>query len=384
MKRIALIFGTRPEAIKMAPLVQALQEHGDLTPLVCVTGQHREMVAQVLSLFQILPAVDLNLMQPGQTLSDLTARMLQRLGPVLAELAPDAVLVQGDTTSTLCGALAAFYQHIPVGHVEAGLRTGDLRAPFPEELNRVVTTRLAAWHFAATAHNRDALLAEGVPADRIHVTGNTVIDALHLVRRRMEQGKTSPETAALLARFPRPFVLITGHRRESFHGGLDRICIAIRTLAARHPAVDWVYPVHLNPNVQRPVREHLSGLANVHLLPPLGYEAFVALMCRARLILTDSGGVQEEAPALGKPTLILRDKTERTEGLGGGVELVGTAPDRILAAAERLLTDPAAYHRMATARSPYGDGDAARRIVHILARELGVGAADGSFSRAAA
>jgi UDP-N-acetylglucosamine 2-epimerase (hydrolysing) len=342
------------------------------------------MVAQVLSLFQIQPDVDLNLMQPGQTLSDLTGRLVQRLGPVLAELAPEAVLVQGDTTSTLCGALAAFYQHIPIGHVEAGLRTGDLRAPFPEEMNRVLTTRLAAWHFAATAHNRDSLLAEGVSAERIHVTGNTVIDALHLVRRRLEQGESSPETAALLARFPRPFVLITGHRRESFHGGLDRICGAIRTLAARHPQVDWVYPVHLNPHVQRPVRDHLAGIANVHLLPPLDYEAFVALMCRARLILTDSGGVQEEAPALGKPTLVLRDKTERTEGLGGGVELVGTDPECIVTAAERLLTDPAAYQRMASARSPYGDGAAAQRIVHILAKELGADAAAEMSPRAAA
>jgi UDP-N-acetylglucosamine 2-epimerase (non-hydrolysing) len=223
-----------------------------------------------------------------------------------------------------------------------------------------------------------------VSAERIHVTGNTVIDALHLVRRRLEQGESSPETAALLARFPRPFVLITGHRRESFHGGLDRICGAIRTLAARHPQVDWVYPVHLNPHVQRPVRDHLAGIANVHLLPPLDYEAFVALMCRARLILTDSGGVQEEAPALGKPTLVLRDKTERTEGLGGGVELVGTDPECIVTAAERLLTDPAAYQRMASARSPYGDGAAAQRIVHILAKELGADAAAEMSPRAAA
>lgn len=384
MKRVALIFGTRPEAIKMAPLVQAMHEHSGLTPLICLTGQHREMVDQVLRLFQLQPDVDLNLMQPGQTLTDLTGRMLQQLGPVLADLAPDAVLVQGDTTSTLCGALAAFYQQIPVGHVEAGLRTGDLRAPFPEEMNRVVTTRLATWHFAATPQNRDCLLTEGVPPDRIHVTGNTVIDALHRVRAQVERGEASPETAALLVQHARPFVLITGHRRESFHGGLDRICAAIRTLAARHPEIDWVYPVHLNPNVQRPVREHLSGRANVHLLPPLGYESFVALMCRARIILTDSGGVQEEAPALGKPTLVLRAKTERTEGLGGGVELVGTDPDRIVAAADRLLTDPAAYDRMASARSPYGDGTAARRIVHILARELGAGAADASSPRAAA
>lgn len=370
MKRVGLVFGTRPEAIKMAPLVRAMTQHPDLQPVVCLTAQHRQMVDQVLQVFDLQPDVDLDLMQPGQTLADLTGRMLQRLGPALADLRLDAVLVQGDTTSTLCGALAAFYQQIPVGHVEAGLRTGDLQSPFPEEMNRVVTTRLADWHFAATPPNRDALLAEGVPPERVFVTGNTVIDALYLVRERIQRQAASPETAALLERFPRPFVLITGHRRESFGGGMERICRALQTLSQRHPEVDWVYPVHLNPQVQRPVRETLGDRPNVHLLPPQGYEAFVALMCRSRLILTDSGGVQEEAPALGKPTLVMRDKTERTEGLGGGVRLVGTDADRIIAAAETLLTDPVEYNRMATAASPYGDGAAAVRIAEILASEL--------------
>ncbi|MCA9053492.1 MAG: UDP-N-acetylglucosamine 2-epimerase (non-hydrolyzing) [Planctomycetaceae bacterium] len=374
MKRVALVFGTRPEAIKLAPLVRALERHPGLEPHICLTAQHREMVDQVLTLFNLQPTIDLDLMQPGQTLSDLTGRMVQRLGPALEQIRPDAVVVQGDTTSTLCGALAAFYQRTPVGHVEAGLRTGDLQSPFPEEMNRVMTTRMASWHFAATEANRDNLLAEGVARDRIFVTGNTVIDALFLVREQIDQGAAGTETAALLERFERPFVLITGHRRESFGGGFERICAAIRRLAQVHHHVDFVYPVHLNPNVQRPVREQLEDLPNVHLLPPLGYEPFVALMCRAKLILTDSGGVQEEAPALGKPTLVMRDKTERTEGLGGGVTLVGTETARIVAGVDRLLLDDAEYARMASARSPYGDGTASRQIVDCLARELGVAA----------
>ncbi|MFV0444887.1 MAG: non-hydrolyzing UDP-N-acetylglucosamine 2-epimerase [Planctomycetaceae bacterium] len=370
MKRVALVFGTRPEAIKLAPLVQALQRHPHLEPHICLTAQHRQMVDQVLELFQLRPTVDLDLMQPGQSLGDLTGRMLQRLGPALDQIRPDAVLVQGDTTSTLCGALAAFYQRIPIGHIEAGLRTGDLQSPFPEEMNRVVTTRMADWHFCATSQNRDNLLAEGVSPGKIHVTGNTVIDALFVIRDRLAQGCTTPDTAALLDRFARPFVLITGHRRESFGAGFQRICAAIRELAQGHSAVDFVYPVHLNPNVQQPVRESLGDLSNVHLLPPLSYEPFVALMCQAHLILTDSGGVQEEAPALGKPTLVFRDKTERTEGLGGGVTLVGTETARIVAAVDRLLLDADEYHRMSTAVSPYGDGTAAERIVATLAREL--------------
>lgn len=369
MKRVLLIFGTRPEAIKMAPLVWAMREHPQLEPVVCLTAQHREMVDQVLSVFDVRPDFDLNLMQPGQTLADLTGRMMQQLGPVLAESRPDAVLVQGDTTSTLCGGLAAFYQRIPVGHVEAGLRTGDLQAPFPEEMNRVVTTRLSNWHFAATEQNRQNLLSEDVPSDRIFVTGNTVIDALFLVRERLQRGEMGAETKELLSRFTRPLVLITGHRRESFGAGFARICDALRILAERFPDRDWVYPVHLNPAVQQPVRQTLGNLPNVHLLLPQSYEPFVALMCRAELILTDSGGVQEEAPALGKPTLVLREKTERTEGLGRGVVLVGTNVDRIVREASQALIE-AETSSAIVAGSVYGDGTAARRIASHLAREL--------------
>ncbi len=365
-----LVFGTRPEAIKMAPLVRALAAHDKLSPIVCLTAQHREMVDQVLELFHIQPEIDLDLMQPGQSLSQLTGRLVTSLEPVMREHRPDAVLVQGDTTSTFCGALSAFYHQIPIGHVEAGLRTGDLSAPFPEEANRVLTTRLANWHFAATEQNRDLLLAERIPADRILVTGNTVIDALFLVRRQIEAGSASPETTALLEKFSRPFILITGHRRESFGPGFERICGAIATLARRFPDRDWVYPVHLNPHVKEPVSRHLGTMENIHLIDPQPYEPFVGLMSEAQAILTDSGGVQEEAPALGKPTLVMREKTERTEGLGGGVCLVGTDTDRIVNEMSRLLTEPEYYQQMATAVSPYGDGTAAEKIVAHLAEQL--------------
>ena len=282
--------------------------------------------------------------------------------------------MQGDTTSTFCGALSAFYHHIPIGHVEAGLRTGDLSAPFPEEANRVLTTRIANWHFAATDQNRERLLAESVPDDQILITGNTVIDALFLVREQIESGRASDETKSLRERFQRPYVLITGHRRESFGGGFERICSAISTLAERFPEIDWVYPVHLNPNVQQPVRESLGAHDNIHLLDPQPYEPFVGLMSGARAILTDSGGVQEEAPALGKPTLVMRDKTERTEGLGGGVCLVGTDAERIVSEMSHLLTDESHYQSMATAASPYGDGTAAREIVDFIAAKVDEGA----------
>ncbi len=368
-KSVLLVFGTRPEAIKLAPVYRALQQQGTLKPMVCLTGQHREMIAPVLKLFDIRPDVDLALMRPGQTLGDLTGRMLVALDPVLQSLAPDVVVVQGDTTSTLCGGLAAFYRRIPVAHVEAGLRTGDMHSPFPEELNRVATTRVATWHFAATAANRDQLLAEGVPDEQIFVTGNPVIDALFEVRDRIDRGCTSEETRRLCARFTRRFVLITGHRRESFGPGFARICQAIRSLAERFPDVDWVYPVHLNPQVQRPVHEALGCLANVHLLPPQSYEPFVALMCRAELVLTDSGGVQEEAPALGKPTLVMREKTERTECLGSGATLVGTSVQRIVSEASSWLSQ-STNERIVSSEQPYGDGQAARRIAGHLAEAL--------------
>ena len=368
MKRVMLVFGTRPEAIKMVPIVQELSRHPECQPIVCVTAQHREMLDQILELFDITPDYDLDLMQPGQTLSQLSARILAQLEPVLVEAKPDAVLVQGDTTSTFCGALAAFYQNIPVGHLEAGLRTGDLRAPFPEEMNRVLTTRLAAWHFAATETNRRTLLEEGVPEDRVFVTGNSVIDALLQVRDRIERGEMSQQTNDLLDSLSRPFVLVTGHRRESFGSGFESICKALRTLAERHPNVDVIYPVHLNPNVQEPVHRILNEVPNIRLMQPLGYEPFVALMAKSTFILTDSGGVQEEAPSLGKPVLVMRDKTERTEGLDGGVRLVGTNPDRILAEAERLLTDDAHYREMAEANNPYGDGSTSEHIVRLLSQ----------------
>lgn len=365
-----LIFGTRPEGIKMAPLAHALTDHPELQPLICVSAQHRQMLDQTLALFGLRPDVDLDVMRPNQDLTSLTAQVLTGLGPVLASHHPDAVLVQGDTTTTLCGALAAFYAGIPVGHVEAGLRTGDLSAPFPEELNRRLTTQISRWHFAPTAHNRDNLLHEGVPDRQVTVTGNTVIDALLWMRGRIAAGKASAQTADLRARFARPYILVTGHRRESFGIGFENICRALADIATRHPELDIVYPVHLNPNVQEPVRRLLGGLHNVHLIEPQGYESFVGLMDGALFVLTDSGGVQEEAPSLGKPVLVMRGKTERVEALEAGVRLVGTDTAAIIAGAERLLSDPAHYQAMATAVNPYGDGHAAQRIVATLADAL--------------
>lgn len=370
MKRVMLVFGTRPEAIKMVPVVQALTRHRDFEPIVVVTAQHRQMLDQILELFHIKPDVDLDLMQPGQTLASLSARIIEKLSPIIRAERPDAVLVQGDTTTTLCSALSAFYENVPIGHLEAGLRTGDIRAPFPEEMNRVLTTRIASWHFAATERNRQTLLNEGVPSEVVFVTGNSVIDALLQVRDRIERGERSSQTQQLIDRFSKPYVLVTGHRRESFGTGFEDICLAIRALAERHPELDVVYPVHLNPNVQEPVRRILSDRSNVHLIEPLGYEPFVALMCRSQFILTDSGGVQEEAPSLGKPVLVMRDKTERQEGLDGGVRLVGTDRERILAESERLLTDSAHYRSMAEAINPYGDGTTSERIVELLAKLL--------------
>lgn len=371
MKKVMLVFGTRPEAIKMAPMVRAIEARPEFEAQVVVTAQHREMLDQILGLFEITPQVDLDLMQPGQTLSSLTARIVERLAPVLAELQPDAMLVQGDTTTTFCSALAAFYADVPIGHLEAGLRTGDIREPFPEEMNRVLTTRLARWHFAATENNRRILLDEGVPEDRVFVTGNSVIDALLTVRDRIEAGQASSETTDLLQQFERPFVLVTGHRRESFGGGFESICQAIRTLAERHPELDVVYPVHLNPNVQEPVRRILGDVDNVRLIDPQPYEPFVAMMCRSFFILTDSGGVQEEAPSLGKPVLVMRDRTERQEGLDGGVRLVGTDQARILSEAEKLIADESHYRSMAESINPYGDGQTCSMIAGILADELG-------------
>lgn len=370
--RVLSVFGTRPEAIKMAPVVRAVATTPGLEGRVCVTAQHRDMLDPVLDLFGIHPDHDLDLMRPGQDLTDLTARVLLGVRDVLAVEKPDVVLVHGDTTTTFAAALAAFYARVPVGHVEAGLRTGDLAAPFPEEANRVLADRLCRHFFAPTDRSRDNLLAEGVPADRVHVTGNTVIDALLLVRDRVAArpldsfGDVFGSAAGVVAG-EGPLVLVTGHRRESFGQGFLDICTSIAKLAARFPHVAFVYPVHLNPNVQRPVREHLSGLSNVHLLAPLDYAPFVRLMDRCTLVLTDSGGIQEEAPGLGKPVLVMRDVTERPEGVEAGtVALVGTDPVRIIDGVSRLLTDPEHYGAMSRATNPYGDGRAAARIVDVL------------------
>jgi len=368
-KRVMIIFGTRPEAIKMAPVVHAIRSHPSLEALVVVTAQHREMLDQVLALFDIKPDADLDIMRPGQTLPDLTSRIIQGMTPVLHKLKPDMVLVHGDTTTTLATALAAFYARIPIGHVEAGLRTGNMQAPWPEEMNRRLTAPLCALHFAPTVGARDNLLREGISAETIHVTGNTVIDALLEVDRRL---KTDPIlSGSMHARFPfldpsRKLLLVTGHRRENFGDGFERICLALAAIAER-PDVQIVYPVHLNPNVQEPVRRLLSHLPNVHLIEPQDYLPFVFLMQQSYLILTDSGGIQEEAPSLGKPVLVMRDTTERPEAVAAGtVALVGTDRERIVKTASRLLDDHVAYEHMSQAHNPYGDGLAASRIAQSL------------------
>jgi UDP-N-acetylglucosamine 2-epimerase (non-hydrolysing) len=367
-KRILVAIGTRPEAIKMAPVVLALRREPWAEVRILATAQHRQMLDQVLDAFGLVPDVDLDIMRPDQALPELTARLLLRLDDVLAAEAPDAVLAQGDTTTVMTVAMAAFYRRIPLGHVEAGLRTGDLYNPFPEEMNRIVAGRLSRWHFAPTARSRDNLLAEGFDAAGIHVTGNTVIDALLQVAGR---------DPALPVDVPagKRLVLVTAHRRENFGAPFREVCLAIRELADRHPDVHVLYPVHPNPNVSGPAREILGGHPAITLCEPLEYLAFVAAMKRATLILTDSGGVQEEAPALGKPVLVMRHETERPEAVEEGVvQLVG--PDRaaILAAADRLLGDPAAHAAMARGVSPYGDGHAAGRIAAILRASLAPGA----------
>lgn len=373
IKRILCVFGTRPEAIKMAPVVKALAADDRFESRVCVTAQHREMLDQVLSLFHIQPDHDLDIMAPGQDLHQITSRILLGLGPVLRAEQPDMVLVHGDTTTTLAATLAAFYEKIPVGHVEAGLRTGNLLSPWPEEANRKLTGVLARAHFAPTHTARDALLAEGVAPASILTTGNTVIDALLWVKARLDQDEAL--RAELGERLPfglaRPMVLITGHRRESFGGGFERICRAVARLADAHPGTDFVYPVHLNPNVQEPVKRLLGRRDNVHLIAPQDYLPFVWLMSNARVILTDSGGIQEEAPSLGKPVLVMRDTTERPDALDAGtVKLVGTDETAIFDETDRLLTDAAAWRAMSLAHNPYGDGQAARRIADFLAEEL--------------
>ncbi len=369
-KKILLVFGTRPEAIKMAPLVKTLQAHKAFEVKVCVTAQHRHMLDQVLQLFDIQPDFDLNLMRPGQDLSDITSGVLLGLKPVLAQWRPDAVLVHGDTSTTFAASLAAFYQRIPVGHVEAGLRTGNLYSPWPEEANRKLTSVLAHWHFAPTATSRSNLLKEGVPSSAIHVTGNTVIDALLQVREKIVNSPQLRQQFAQDFSFLDPrkrLVLVTGHRRENFGDGFERICQALTRIAKNHADVQVVYPVHLNPQVQEPVRRLLGDIGNIHLIEPLDYLPFVYLMDKSTLILTDSGGIQEEAPSLGKPVLVMRDTTERPEAVEAGtVKLVGTDVEKIVTEAGTLLTDTQAYQTMAFAHNPYGDGLACQRIAQAL------------------
>lgn len=364
MKKLLMVFGTRPEAIKMAPVYAALSEAPGVEARIAVTAQHREMLDQVLRLFGIAPDYDLNLMKPGQGLTEITTAVLAGLKPVLEEFSPDLMLVHGDTTTTLAASLAAYYQQIPVGHVEAGLRTGNIYSPWPEEINRKVTGAIARLHFAPTPKSAANLAAEGVAEETVTITGNTVIDALLDVVGRLENDPR--QSAAFDAEFgidpERRMILVTGHRRESFGGGFRRICDALARLAERED-VQIVYPVHLNPNVKGPVEESLGGLDRVRLVPPQDYLPFVHLMRRSHIILTDSGGVQEEAPSLGKPVLVMRDTTERPEAIEAGtVRLVGTDTDLIVREATRLLDDAAAYDEMARAHNPYGDGRAAQRI----------------------
>ena len=378
MIRVAVIFGTRPEAIKLAPVVLALGEHPGFECRVCVTAQHREMLDQVLDVFDIRPDADLDLMQPDQTLAELSARAITGLDRYLRDAPADIVLVQGDTTTVFCAALAAFYRGVTVGHVEAGLRTGNLHSPWPEEANRVLTSRLTALHFAPTETSRQNLLAEGVSDGSIHVTGNTVIDALlRTVSMIEKEPPVLPELPAGLLTSNERLVLITSHRRESFGPGLERSFGAIARLAERYRDVQFVYPVHRNPNVEEPAARLLGATAtgadaNVHLIAPLGYLQFVALMQRSTLVLTDSGGVQEEAPSLGKPVLVMRDTTERPEAVEAGTaRLVGTDGDAIVAGVAELLESESAYEKMARAHNPYGDGQAAGRIVAAIEAKLG-------------
>ncbi len=382
MKKVMLVFGTRPEAIKMAPLVKEFQKHPEFfETIVCVTGQHREMLDQVLQIFEITPDHDLNIMKQGQDLYDVTARVLTGMRDVLKETQPDVVLVHGDTTTSTAAALAAFYQQIPVGHVEAGLRTHNIYSPWPEEMNRQITGRIATYNFAPTALSRENLLREAVCEDSITVTGNTVIDALYWVVDKMKADKElDAELSTILAKSGydvnrlaggKKLVLITGHRRENFGDGFINMCTAIKDLTQKYPEVDFVYPMHLNPNVRKPIHEvfgeDLNNLGNMYFIEPLEYLSFVYLMEKSTIVLTDSGGIQEEAPGLGKPVLVMRDTTERPEALEAGtVKLVGTNYNKIVSEVSALLDDEAYYNEMSHAVNPYGDGLACGRIVGAL------------------
>lgn len=385
MKTVMLIFGTRPEAIKMCPLVKEFQKHADeFKTIVCVTGQHREMLDQVLMIFNVNPDFDLNIMKQGQDLYDVTARVLTGMRDVFKECKPDVVLVHGDTTTSTAAALAAFYQQIPVGHVEAGLRTHDIYSPWPEEMNRQITGRIATYNFSPTPLSEKNLLEEKAHGN-VYVTGNTVIDALHMVVEKLSNDEDlATEQTAILAKAGyditrleggKKLVLITGHRRENFGQGFIHMVTAIRDLKDKYPNVDFVYPMHLNPNVRKPIHEvfgeDLSNLGNMFFIEPLQYLEFVYLMSKANIVLTDSGGIQEEAPGLGKPVLVMRDTTERPEALASGtVHLVGTDYNKIMSEVSTLLEDTEAYNRMSKAVNPYGDGKACNRIVRILNGEV--------------
>nr|WP_321410906.1 UDP-N-acetylglucosamine 2-epimerase (non-hydrolyzing) [uncultured Carboxylicivirga sp.] len=380
-KKILLVFGTRPEAIKMAPLVKALMSEETLLSKVCVTAQHREMLDQVLQLFDIHPDYDLNLMKPGQDLSDITSRVLLELRPVLEDFQPDCVLVHGDTSTSTAAALAAFYKQIPVGHVEAGLRTNNIYSPWPEEMNRQLTGRLATYHFAPTLWSKENLIKENIPKEFISVTGNTVIDSLHLTLTKIDQEKEiKTQTIGQLNNYipdleniltSRKLILVTGHRRENFGDGFVQICEAIKEIAIRQSDSLIIYPVHLNPNVQKPVNQILGNNDNVYLIPPLEYLPFVFLMSRCHFVLTDSGGIQEEAPGLGKPVLVMRDTTERPEAVEAGtVKLVGTNKEMIIKESLELLNNPDIYNQMSLAHNPYGDGKASYSIIKYLKENL--------------
>jgi len=383
LKKILLIFGTRPEAIKMAPLVKEFKRYpNQFQTIVCVTGQHREMLDQVLHLFDIKPDYDLNIMKKGQDLYDITARVLIGMRDVLIEVKPDVVLVHGDTTTSTASALAAFYQQIPVGHVEAGLRTHNIYSPWPEEMNRLITSRIASYNFSPTNLSKQNLMDEGISENKILVTGNTVIDALHAVVGKIKKDDHLYfEIYSELKRFGydverlnsnRRLVLITGHRRENFGEGFIRICLAIKTLTEKYPEVDFVYPMHLNPNVRKPINEVFGtkAISNMFFIEPLGYLSFVSLMEKSTIVLTDSGGIQEEAPGLGKPVLVMRDSTERPEAIiAGTVKLVGTDNNKIVNEVSNLLDDQKYYEKMSKAMNPYGDGLACKRIVKSLSAD---------------
>jgi UDP-N-acetylglucosamine 2-epimerase (non-hydrolysing) len=373
MKKVAVFMGTRPEGIKMAPVVKAIEATEGLEPIVVSTGQHKEMLQQVVDLFEINVNHDLEVMQPNQTLPSLTARLITRIDALLEETKPDMALVQGDTTTVFTAALCCFYRGIPVGHVEAGLRTGNMRSPFPEEANRRLACPLVSLHFPPTENSKNNLTREHIDESIIQVTGNTVIDALYLeIDRQKTEENQSPLKAKLIEVIgedftQKPYVLVTGHRRENFGGGFDEICTALSTLAKAHPEYLFIYPVHLNPKVQKPVYDTLGQFDNIKLIPPQPYSEFVMLINNSRIVLTDSGGVQEEAPSLGKPVLVMRDTTERPEGVGAGtVKLVGAVGENIISSVNELINDEARYDAMAQAKNPYGDGKAATRIADAV------------------